>query len=300
MDDYSLLKEKVEHGSIRYPIQYLKFDLTSLEKEYPNRFYVDRHWHSECEILYVEKGTLELEQNLNTIMLHEGDIAFIDSEDLHAITGFTKDTIHHAILFDPQLLSSSMNDAFQNDIIAPFLEHISGFSSLISPDLLAYSMIHRLVEDLIDCLAQEGDYAYYEAKVMLFQLFLIMYEMELFVQKDIHYNEEQRLAIDRYKMIQSYIKEHYKEEIHLEELAELIECSENYVGRLFKKIRNDSPIHYLIQYRIEKACELLRNTTMSVYDICLEVGFTNASYFIRQFKECMNTTPLKYRKSFLH
>ena len=78
----------------------------------------------------------------------------------------------------------------------------------------------------------------------------------------------------------------------------MIDCSENYVGRLFKRIQHDSPIHYLIQYRIEKACELLKNTTLSVLDISLEVGFTNVSYFIRQFKEYKKTTPLRYRKSF--
>ncbi len=297
MSQYFELKEKTEHGTERDPVWYVEFDM---KKTGPRTcpFYVDRHWHPECEILYVEKGTLELEHNLNTILLHEGDIVLIDPEDLHEITGCSDDTIHHAILFDPKMLSTNNKDAFQLDIIDPFLSHELGFTTIISPDLLAYSLISELVEELIRIMKKHDKYWIYEAKVLLFRLMLASYEMKLFVKKNVDLSEEQRLGIDRYKMIQTYIEEHYRQEIHLEELAELIDCSENYVGRLFKRISHDSPIHYLIQFRIEKACELLKNTTMPVLDIALAVGFTNVSYFIRQFKEFKHTTPLKYRKSF--
>lgn len=298
MNKYSQLKEKTAHGTKRKPICHLMFDIKNQQSIYPDNFFVDRHWHPECEILYVEKGMLELEHNLNKRVLHQGDIALIDPEDLHEVTGCSNDTIHHAILFDPLLLSTTMKDAFQEDIVDHFLERRVGFTTVLSADRLAYSLVEAQVKDLIECLSHETEYSYYKAKVMLFQLFLTFYEMKLFIPKNTNLNEEQRLGIDRYKTIQMYIEEHYKEEIHLEELAALIDCSENYVGRLFKRIQHDSPIHYLIQYRIEKACELLKNTTLSVLDISLEVGFTNVSYFIRQFKEYKKTTPLRYRKSF--
>ena len=53
---------------------------------------------------------------------------------------------------------------------------------------------------------------------------------------------------------------------------------------------------YMIQYRIEQACEMLRDTTKTVLEISLDCGFENVSYFIRKFKELKGCTPQKYRQ----
>ena len=55
------------------------------------------------------------------------------------------------------------------------------------------------------------------------------------------------------------------------------------------------PMHYLNEYRVEKACALLENTTYSVTDAALAVGFDDASYFARVFKKQMGVSPRSYK-----
>jgi AraC-like DNA-binding protein len=56
-------------------------------------------------------------------------------------------------------------------------------------------------------------------------------------------------------------------------------------------------MQFLIEYRIEQAGRMLKDTTKSVLEISLDCGFENVSYFIRQFKRHKNMTPRQYRQS---
>ena len=58
-----------------------------------------------------------------------------------------------------------------------------------------------------------------------------------------------------------------------------------------------TPVEYLINYRIEVASNMLLETTDSVTDIAMAVGFSESSYFARMFKSKMGMSPLKYRKT---
>lgn len=71
-----------------------------------------------------------------------------------------------------------------------------------------------------------------------------------------------------------------------------------YYTRLFKKIMQRSPYDYLIDLRIQKACELLVKSQLSITDICFQCGFSNHSHFSSTFRKRMNLTPSNYRKKF--
>ena len=72
---------------------------------------------------------------------------------------------------------------------------------------------------------------------------------------------------------------HYPEHISLDNLAEIAECNSQYLCRFFKDITGMPPMKYLIQYRIEQACEMLRDTTKSVLEISLDCGFEKCKLF---------------------
>jgi len=52
----------------------------------------------------------------------------------------------------------------------------------------------------------------------------------------------------------------------------------------------------LLRIRIEKAKDLLKDTTLTVSDVALETGFNSSTYFTRAFKKWQNMTPSEYRK----
>lgn len=93
-----------------------------------------------------------------------------------------------------------------------------------------------------------------------------------------------------------YITEHYKASITLEEVAGKVQLSPYYFSKLFKEEAGVTFIEWLSTYRIEKAKKLLSDTTMSLKEICYEVGYHDPNYFSRVFRKMTGTTPTDYRR----
>lgn len=92
-----------------------------------------------------------------------------------------------------------------------------------------------------------------------------------------------------------YIEEHYQQNLSLEEVAENVFLSKNYLSELFHKEMGYSFSRYLTEFRLEKAKLLLRETHMKVKEIADMTGFENPSYFIQVFKKSQKCTPNEYR-----
>ena len=95
-----------------------------------------------------------------------------------------------------------------------------------------------------------------------------------------------------------YMHTSFQEEISLEMLANLENLSVSRFCTLFKTTFGVSPIQYLITIRIENACELLKNTDISIQNCALSCGYANEYFFGRQFKKQTGITPAKFRNQF--
>jgi transcriptional regulator GlxA family with amidase domain len=79
-------------------------------------------------------------------------------------------------------------------------------------------------------------------------------------------------------------------------LASLIELCPRQLERLFKEGTGNSPLQYLHDLRLTRACDLLVTSFKNVTEIAEAVGFDNVNYFIRVFKAACGCTPLVFRK----
>lgn len=93
----------------------------------------------------------------------------------------------------------------------------------------------------------------------------------------------------------TFINEHFKEELSNELLAERIGISPYHFIRIFKKETGFTPHEYLVRTRIDMAKYLLKNTGLSVKDICYNTGFSCESVFCSSFKKNVGMTPVNYR-----
>ncbi|SFM49741.1 Helix-turn-helix domain-containing protein [Paenibacillus sp. 1_12] len=92
------------------------------------------------------------------------------------------------------------------------------------------------------------------------------------------------------------IRNHYRESIGLDWIAEQVYLTPSYLSFLFKKEMGVTIVKYIVSYRFEKAAGLLCGTNMKIIDISVEVGYENYPYFCSQFKSYFGTTPAKYRE----
>ena len=93
-----------------------------------------------------------------------------------------------------------------------------------------------------------------------------------------------------------YIEENYqKSELSLEMVCYKIGVSISYLSMLFKKKKDINFIKYLINYRMEMAKKLLRETDLKVIEVSIKCGYSNVYYFSHSFKKHTNMTAGEYR-----
>lgn len=101
---------------------------------------------------------------------------------------------------------------------------------------------------------------------------------------------------ERIEKAVKYIEENYRNKIGIDELSKIACISKYHFMKLFKEAVGKKPTQYINEVKIDKAKEMIRNTTLSFERICEECGYKNYPYFYRNFKKITGNTPLKYKQ----
>jgi AraC-like DNA-binding protein len=101
---------------------------------------------------------------------------------------------------------------------------------------------------------------------------------------------------ERLSRARKFIDESYQLPLDLSEISKQACLSRYHFLRLFRDTYDTTPHQYLIQKRIEKAKELLRRRSLSVTDVCFEVGFESLGSFSSLFRKCVGDAPKNYRQ----
>ena len=103
---------------------------------------------------------------------------------------------------------------------------------------------------------------------------------------------------NRMECVKSYIEDHIREKIYVEELAALIHVNDQYLMRIFKRETGKSLTEYITERRIQIASSLLKDSEYTINFIADCVGCENYSYFTKLFKKYTGFTPREYRNQF--
>lgn len=98
------------------------------------------------------------------------------------------------------------------------------------------------------------------------------------------------------KKIVEFIELNYSRKISISEIAAYIGLDRSYMGSIFKEFFNTSPQNYLINYKINKACDLMLNPELTIGDISRSVGYEDPLLFSKIFKKTKGLSPREYRK----
>lgn len=95
----------------------------------------------------------------------------------------------------------------------------------------------------------------------------------------------------------NFIEQNFQNDISVEEIASFCGLNRTYFGRIFKETVGKSPQQFLLSYRMAKAAELLKLTSLSVSDIGNAVGYPNQLHFSRAFKNVYGMPPREWRNT---
>ena len=253
----------------------------------PMKIYKSRgvylHWHTEYEFIMVNKGSVLCIVNGQPITLPENSAILLCSGDLHAIHNDTDAEIT-AIVVSPKFWSEkSFEPLFKKGI-----QYQSFFDGDDDIDRSVINILREIVE-------------LYSQKPFGYEFILMAKFSEIFAS--LLSNGRFTNAKSRVKPIPkefhtliSYIHTHYQEKIQLDTLSDISFYSKTYIMKLFKKYTYLTPMEYIIEYRLEIAKEMLKNSDASNLNIAISCGFNSETYFIRAFKKRYGVTPSAYRK----
>ncbi|NRD80991.1 response regulator [Bacillus sp. BRMEA1] len=97
--------------------------------------------------------------------------------------------------------------------------------------------------------------------------------------------------------VRNYLDKHYGNEISLTFLSELFHINSAYLSETFKQQIGQNLSDYLVNIRMEKARNFLKDKQLKIIDVSNLVGFANSGYFSTVFKKHFGKTPVEYRNS---
>ncbi|HMS41073.1 MAG TPA: AraC family transcriptional regulator [Pyrinomonadaceae bacterium] len=105
-------------------------------------------------------------------------------------------------------------------------------------------------------------------------------------------------GLSGYKLrrVREFIDANLEEDLSLAELAEVADLSQFHFSRAFRKSTGQTPQHYLMEQRIERAKDLLAKEDLPLVEISLRTGFKNQSHFTTLFRKFTNLTPKLWRE----
>ncbi|ASA22868.1 response regulator transcription factor [Paenibacillus donghaensis] len=94
-----------------------------------------------------------------------------------------------------------------------------------------------------------------------------------------------------------YVMNHMGEKVGMEEMAKCLGLNPTHFSRLFKLDTGLTFIEFVTRIKMERAQDLLNQTNLTIVDIAEQLGYDNASYFIKLFRNFSGVTPVEFRKS---
>ncbi|QUI20950.1 AraC family transcriptional regulator [Vallitalea pronyensis] len=255
----------------------------------------------DYEMLYVIKGKGNIEVNGQRSKLTSGSLVLIppDTASELSFTSVFIDVIW--IHFDFMFFGSGEDiDDFDSQLkkkhlVRPQIYFHNGYTLPYHMKVDDKQQFCDYFKRLLDHYSAHGLFWQLRCKSILLE---ILYQMVNQLYLDSGFSDslsKERLVHD----MQHYIHTHYTQKLTLSEIAGFAGISHNYANQLFKDQIGETIIQHLNQFRIKKAINLIKTSSLTMEQIAEQVGFSNTYYFSRVMKKTTGNSPTDYKKGAL-
>ena len=240
----------------------------------------EKHWHTSIEIFAVMEGHLEFFMNKEEYPLKAGEQLIINSNEIHSI---------HAAERNKTVVLQIPLKQFENYFTA------QRFIRFRSQDAEADGKLASLIKKLYKVYTAR-DTGYEFGTMSLFYEIMYMlvknYRLTEAHEKEIRHSRK----LDTLSKITTYMREHYKEDLKLSDLAATFGYSDAYLSRMFQKYAKINYKTYLQDIRMAYAYRDLLNTDHTISQIALDNGFCSSRGFSGEFQKRYGVLPSEMRK----
>ena len=254
---------------------------------------VPMHWHSEFELIHILRGRGEFICGSRKYEAGEEELLLIPPNMLHAAyTCGEQELIYDALVFSPAMVGAGSGDRSTHECIRPILKGNIRMNVCIWKETADYDELHALVGRIFFCVHSNSARTDLLLKSELMRLIWLLEESgDIVFEKEGSGSETEAI-----RPALEYMANRFREDITVEQLADLVHLSKSHFMRCFKKAVGIGAIEHLSQLRINAACEALSDSNDQIADIAFACGYSNLSNFNRQFLKKVGCSPKEYRK----
>lgn len=265
------------------------FSFKSFNHEHLNKNHTFWHYHPEIELVYVNGGSGKRQIGSHVSYYQQGDLILIGANLPHC--GFTDSLTDNdretVIQFNPDFLGKNFWEIPEMRNVRVLLERAKN-------GIVFHGEDKNLIGDKIEALSSLTNYK------RLLGLLDILNMLEN--AKDFTLLNAEGFVLDtelednnRINVIFNFVKNEFKRNIALEEIAGVVSMTVPAFCRYFKKTTGKTFVQFVNEYRLVHAAKLLHEKQISITDVCYESGFNNFSHFNKQFKKFTGKSPSLYR-----
>ena len=247
------------------------------------------HWHEEVEFGYVINGQIDIILANGTYHIHKNQGYFTNSNALSRFSKGADATLGHTFLFHPIFLSGHFKSIFATKYMDPVI-HNRNIDALVFTGETPNQQ--KILQKLRQASAlQHQDNVEFQTRNLFSELWLLLLE-EIKEQPKHTVNFQNQ---ERVQNMLTFIHAHYSEKLTLTDIASAASVSTRECIRCFRNTIRQTPLEYVMEYRLNTAKRMLNETEMSITDVSLQCGFSSNAYFGKIFREKYGMTPLQYR-----
>ena len=246
------------------------------------------------EIVEVISGAVMVQIGTELVAAGEGDFLYIPPAMTFRVDAATDYAAVRGMIFDMSIIEANLEN-FDSEVFYMFCVQSKNKITVFGTDHPVNPTLKRFMSESYDEYSEKEICYKLPIRANIYQMMTALLRYYCGSK-----NELDRMIyhnVLRLRPVISYIDEHFREKIYIEELSAMINVSPDYFTKMFKESIGKTPIDYINGMRVNSAMELLCTTEMSMTEIAEAIGFCNPNYFHKIFKQYMMTSPLAYRKS---
>ncbi len=246
------------------------------------------------EIIEVTGGEVDIQIGTEVVSVAKGEFVYVPPTLVFAANATSEKASLRAIVFDNSILEANMEN-FDAEVFYMFFLQSRNKITAFNESHPVYKTLEKYMrESYEEYISKDVCYNLpIRANIYLMMTALLRYYCGSKDESDrmIYHN------VLRLRPVIEYIDEHFTEKIYIEKLADMINVSPDYFTKMFRDTIGRTPVEYINGIKVNEAMRILTETDKAMADVADEIGFCNANYFHKIFKQYMNMCPLQYRKS---
>lgn len=248
------------------------------------------HYENTYQIVFLLAGRILYQVGEKAYEVSKGGMIVLNTLESHTIKVLEYPYERYVVQIQPDFFQHEVK---YPEVIAIFIKRPASFSHLLTVTEPVWNYLYDIILEMEKEYLTKKKYWEMYVGADLRRMFITIFRecadalsmMKIGAGITVAYN------------VMNYLNHHFAEDMNVDKIAAALYMNRDYIARVFKEETGYSLMGYVISLRINRAELFLAETEKSVTEIAQECGYSEFTYFSKQFKKYAGMSPSKFRKT---